>query len=104
MAAVIKRPGWVRGALGAVMAGAFGFGLVISLRAISGLPIYQTEQTGYPQVIVPLITAPLGFLAGIGASTTGSTGPPAGRPAPRTTPATAPTAGATTSGSTPTTR
>ena len=31
-----------------------------------GLPAFQTEQTGYPQVIVPLITAPLGFLVGIG--------------------------------------
>ena len=66
MAAAIKRPGWVRGAIGAVLAGAFGFGLVISLRAISGLPIYQTAQNGYPQVIVPLITTPLGFLLGFG--------------------------------------
>ena len=31
-----------------------------------GLPAFQTEQTGYPQVIVPAITAPLGFLIGIG--------------------------------------
>ena len=36
------------------------------LRAISGLPIFQTEPTGYPHVIVPAITAPLGFLVGIG--------------------------------------
>ena len=55
-----------RGARRAVLAAAFGFGLVIALRAISGLPLYQTEQTGYPQVVVPLITAPLGFLAGFG--------------------------------------
>ena len=34
--------------------------------AISGLPLYQTEQTGYPHVVVPLITGPLGFLAGFG--------------------------------------
>ena len=40
----------------------FGFGLVIALRAISGLDLFQTEQTGYPHVIVPAITAPLGFL------------------------------------------
>ena len=39
---------------------------MIALRAISGLPLYQTEQTGYPHIVVPLITAPLGFLAGFG--------------------------------------
>ncbi|HJX33100.1 MAG TPA: cbb3-type cytochrome c oxidase subunit I, partial [Solirubrobacterales bacterium] len=66
MAAAIKRPGWTRAALGTVLAAAFGFGLVVALRAISGLPIYQTEQTGYPQLIVPLITASFGFLAGFG--------------------------------------
>ena len=66
MTAAIKQPGWIRGALGALVAGAFGFGLVIALRAISGLPLYQTEQTGYPHVVVPLILAPLGFLAGFG--------------------------------------
>ncbi len=66
MVAAIKRPGWVRGALGALAFAAFGFGLVIALRAISGLPLYQTEQTGYPHVVVPLILAPLGFLAGFG--------------------------------------
>ncbi|HEX8752266.1 MAG TPA: cbb3-type cytochrome c oxidase subunit I, partial [Solirubrobacterales bacterium] len=64
--AAIKRPGWIRGALGALLFGAVGFGLVISLRAISGLPLYQTEQTGYPHVVVPLIMAPLGFLLGFG--------------------------------------
>ena len=66
MVAAIKRPGWIAGALGALLGAAFGFGLVVALRAISGLPIFQTEQTGYPQVIVPLITGPLGFLAGFG--------------------------------------
>ncbi|HJZ35892.1 MAG TPA: cbb3-type cytochrome c oxidase subunit I, partial [Solirubrobacterales bacterium] len=39
---------------------------MVLLRSISGLSAFQSEQTGYPQVIVPLITAPLGFLAGIG--------------------------------------
>src|SRR3954471_19614354 len=66
MVAAIKRPGWTRGILGAIAFGAFGFGLVVALRAISGLPIYQTEQTGYPHVVVPAILAPLGFLAGFG--------------------------------------
>src|SRR5436853_6354299 len=66
MAAAIKNPGWWRGLFGAVAFGAFGFGLVIALRAISDLPLYQTEQTGYPHVIVPAITAPLGFLWGFG--------------------------------------
>ena len=66
MTAAITRPGWTRAALGTVLAAAFGFGLVIALRTNTGLPIYQTEQTGYPHVIVPLILAPLGFLAGFG--------------------------------------
>ena len=35
----IKRPGWIRGLLGTVLAAAFGFGLVVALRAISGLPL-----------------------------------------------------------------
>src|SRR6187200_861512 len=66
MTAAIKNPGWWRGLFGAIAFGAFGFGLVIALRAISDLPLYQTEQTGYPHVIVPAILAPLGFLAGFG--------------------------------------
>jgi cytochrome c oxidase subunit I len=59
-------PGWPRALLGAVLGGAVGFGLVVGLRAIAGLEIFQTEQTGYPHLIVPAITAPLGFLCGIG--------------------------------------
>src|SRR3954449_7156161 len=66
MVDAIKKPGWWRGLIGAIAFGAFGFGLVIALRAISDLPLYQTEQTGYPHVIVPAILAPLGFLAGFG--------------------------------------
>lgn len=42
----ITKPGWYRGALGMVRGAAFGFSLVVALRAISGLPIFQTEQTG----------------------------------------------------------
>jgi cytochrome c oxidase subunit 1 len=66
MVASFTRPGWYRAVLCTVAAAAFGFGLVVLLRSISGLSAFQSEQTGYPQVIVPLITAPLGFLAGIG--------------------------------------
>src|SRR5215212_3176781 len=65
-AALFKRPGWWRALAYTIIAGAFGFALVVALRKISGLDAFQTEQTGYPQVIVPAITAPLGFLVGIG--------------------------------------
>ena len=61
-----RAPGWPRALLGATLGWLFGFGLVIGLRAISGLEIFQTEQTGYPHLIVPAITGPLGFLLGIG--------------------------------------
>jgi cytochrome c oxidase subunit 1 len=60
---------WRGGALGALAGAAVGVGLVLALRAISGLPLWQTEQTGYPHVVVPLVTAPLGFLIGFGAIT-----------------------------------
>ena len=66
MVAAFKRPGWYRAVLGTLVAAAFGFGLVVVLRSISGLSTFQSEQTGYPQVVVPLIAAPLGFLVGIG--------------------------------------
>src|SRR2546429_9607207 len=66
MAVALRRPGWYRGALGAILGGAFGFGLVVALRAISGLDTFQTAQTGYPHVVVPAITAPFGFLIGFG--------------------------------------
>src|SRR4051794_24097844 len=65
-AALFKSPGWWRALTYTILAAAFGFALVVILRKISGLPAFQTEQTGYPQVIVPLITGPLGFLVGIG--------------------------------------
>ena len=66
MVATFTKPGWYRAALFTVLAAALGVGLVVMLRAISGLSAFQSEQTGYPQVVVPLILAPLGFLAGIG--------------------------------------
>jgi hypothetical protein len=46
MVNAIKQPGWWRGLLGMVGGAAFGFGLVVALRAISGLPVLQNEQTG----------------------------------------------------------
>jgi cytochrome c oxidase subunit 1 len=67
MAATLKAPGLPRAGLGFLIGCGFGFGLVVALRAISGLPIFQTEETGYPHLVVPAITGPLGFLAGIGA-------------------------------------
>jgi cytochrome c oxidase subunit I len=63
---LLRAPGWPRALLGTVLGGGLGFCLVVALRAISGLEIFQTEQTGYPHLIVPALTAPLGFLAGIG--------------------------------------
>ena len=60
---------WSRGIAGAIVGGLLGFLLVIGLRAISGLDIFQTEQTGYPHIVVPLFTAPFGFLVGFGAVT-----------------------------------
>jgi len=67
MTETLRQPGWYRGALGTLLGAAFGFCLVIALRAVSGLDLFQTEQTGYPHVVVPLITAPFGFLIGFGA-------------------------------------
>ncbi|HEX3242647.1 MAG TPA: cbb3-type cytochrome c oxidase subunit I [Solirubrobacterales bacterium] len=60
---------WVRGGMGVLIGAAVGFGLVVGLRAVSGLPIWQTEQTGYPHVVVPVVTGALGFLVGFGAIT-----------------------------------
>src|SRR5919109_669651 len=66
LAAALRPPGQPRAFLGALIGGAFGFGLVVALRAISGLEIFQTDATGYPHVIVPSIAAPLGYLIGLG--------------------------------------
>jgi cytochrome c oxidase subunit 1 len=55
-----------RMAIGTLLGAAFGFALVVGFRAIAGLDLLQTEQTGYPHVIVPLVTAPFGFLWGLG--------------------------------------
>ncbi len=46
MVAAIKRPGLGRAGIGFLLGGGFGFGLVVALRAISGLPIFQTAATG----------------------------------------------------------
>jgi len=66
IATLFRRPGWWRALTYTIIAGAFGLALVVILRKVSGLPAFQTVQTGYPQVVVPAITAPLGFLIGIG--------------------------------------
>src|SRR5680860_1821468 len=62
-----RAAGWPRALLGALLGSAFGFGLVVALRAVSGLELFQTEQTGYPHLIVPALTAPIGWLVGFGA-------------------------------------
>ena len=67
--AALKKPGMARAFLGFLIGGGLGFGVVVALRAISGLEIFNTEPSGYPHVIVPAITAPLGFLVGIGGFT-----------------------------------
>jgi cytochrome c oxidase subunit I len=61
-----RRAGWPRALIGAVLGAGLGVGLVAALRAIAGLPIFQTEQTGYPHVVVAAILGPIGFLWGIG--------------------------------------
>ena len=66
MPVALRQAGWWRALFGLVVGAAFGYGLVVALRAASGLPLIQTEQTGYPQLVVALITGPLGFLWGIG--------------------------------------
>ena len=66
MPVALRQAGWWRALYGLVIGAAFGYGLVVALRAASGLPLIQTEQTGYPQLVVALITGPLGFLWGIG--------------------------------------
>src|SRR5918996_5388580 len=67
MPVALRQPGLTRGTFGFLLGVAFGFGLVVALRAISGLDVFQTESTGYPHVVVPAITGPLGFLVGLGA-------------------------------------
>src|SRR5688572_21635196 len=62
----LRSAGWPRALIGTFLGGALGFGLVVALRAVSGLEIFQTEPTGYPHLIVPAFTAPFGFLVGIG--------------------------------------
>ena len=43
MAVAIRQPGWYRAVIGTILGAAFGFGLVVALRAISGLDVFQTE-------------------------------------------------------------
>ena len=63
MAAAIRQPGWYRAAIGTVLGAAFGFFLVVGLRlSFRALTPSRPSSIGYPQVIVPLITTPFGFL------------------------------------------
>lgn len=56
----------LRVTVGTTSAGLAGFLIVVLARLTAGLEPFQTEQTGYPHVVVPLITAPFGFLWGVG--------------------------------------
>jgi cytochrome c oxidase subunit 1 len=49
-----------------VVAAGLGAGLVLALRAIAGLPLIQSQPTGYPHVVVGALTGTIGFLWGIG--------------------------------------
>src|SRR4051812_9078898 len=55
-------PGLLRAAWMTVFMGAFGFGLVVGIRALYGFPLFDTD----PIVTVILLSAPLGFLVGVG--------------------------------------
>lgn len=55
-----------RAVAGTIVGAVIGVGIVVAIRGIAGLDAFQTEQTGYPHVVVPLVTAPFGFLWGMG--------------------------------------
>lgn len=61
-----RRRTLLRVGIGIPIAALFGFSIVVLARLAAGLDPFQTEQTGYPHVVVPLITTPFGFLWGIG--------------------------------------
>src|SRR5688572_21747341 len=66
MAVALRRwtaPGWYRALLGTVIAAAFALGLVVLARELYG---YQPLMDWDAIVTVMLISAPLGFLVGIG--------------------------------------
>src|ERR671916_446641 len=66
MALALRRwtgPGWYRALLGTVLAAAFGLGLVVLVRSLYG---YEPLVDWDAIVTVMLISAPLGFLVGIG--------------------------------------
>src|SRR5581483_11194564 len=62
----VLHPGWLRAILGAALGAGLGAALVFGVRALSGLPLLQTQETGYPHVVVGAIVAVIGFLWGIG--------------------------------------
>ena len=57
MAVALKRPGMARAFLGLVVGFAFGYGLVVALRAISGEPS-PTAPLAEPTLVVRASTAP----------------------------------------------
>jgi cytochrome c oxidase subunit I len=58
----LMAPGWYRAAWMTLAGAAFSFALVVALRAIQDMPLFE----GSPIVTVILIVAPLAFLVGIG--------------------------------------
>src|ERR671933_479673 len=60
----LRAPGWYRAALGMLIAGAFGFGLDVLIRALYG---YKPLIDGNAIATVCLISVPFGFLIGLGA-------------------------------------
>ena len=59
----LRAPGWWRALLGTLIGTAFGFGLDVLVRALYG---WDPLIDGNAITTVCLITAPLGFLVGLG--------------------------------------
>ena len=67
----LTAPGWIRAAWVTLAGAAFAFGLVVGVRALQG---FEPLIDGDPIVTVILLAAPLAFLVGSAASTTGAGG------------------------------
>ncbi len=75
MTAPLTRPGWWRALLGTLVGGGFGFGLVVALRAISGLPVLEPGRPAIRRWSCPRSPLRSASWSGSAASTTGSAGP-----------------------------